>query len=453
MRCRRLLPLAIRLVGSLGLVACAPELAPIEPVTIGVLNPLTGQLGSLGPTWEDAARLAAEQVNSSGGLFDGRPLRLLFKDTETNPNQAREAARAALEEGAVAIVGPASSGESLQAIDLVAGAEKPQISCCATSPDLTATDDWFFRTAPNDLLQAKAVAYIAAEGLNEGDLSRPPCEEAATIYRDDSYGTALAQVFVGEYEGRAIAGTAVTGRIVADESYPAAAPDVEAAAQAAVDAFMTKLRVTHDPARPNLCVLLVSFAPDGAAVIRRLKDALNVYAQELEANQGATLADHYLATDGLYDDAFALEAGGYSAGVLGTSPTHAENLAYEKFANAYRARFGTQPGNLTSNMYDAVMLLALAITSARSTDGPAIRDALFEVSKGGRPFNGAFFGEMAEALLNDEDIDYIGPSGDLDFDEAGDVVGDYLLYEPRAGSGGWTIQEVGFLPASKFAAE
>lgn len=426
---------------------CAPELEPIETVKVGVLNPLTGQLGSLGPSWEDAARLAAEQINAAGGLFDGRRMELIVKDTATNPERAREAAREAIEnDEAVAIVGPASSGESAATLDTIAGFQVPQVSCCATSPALSAEGDWFFRTAPNDLLQAQAVAYIAAEGF-DGNVTRAPCTEAVVIARDDSYGTGLADVFVDAFDGRAIQGGG-TGSIVANITYPADAADLDAMATSAVSETMTAFNAAHAAAATEVCVLLISFAPDGAAVLQQLEPAL-----QGAAGTPAAFNYSYLATDGLFDAAFAVEAGGFSVNVIGTAPTHAENPEYALFAKAHEARFGVEPGNLTSNMYDAVFLLGLAITASRSTEGADIRDALFDVSRGGRRFEGNdyFFGAMAEALLAGEDIDYVGPTGELDFDSAGDVIGDYTIWQPVAEGGSYTIVERDFLPASAFA--
>jgi branched-chain amino acid transport system substrate-binding protein len=426
--------------------ACEPQLEPLEPVRIGVLNPLTGQLGSLGPSWENASRLAAEQVNSAGGLFEGRQLELAFYDTETTAAGAESAARTALDEGAVALVGPASSGESAATIDTVAGFEVPQVSCCATSPALTATGDWFFRTAPNDLLQAKAVAYIAAEGF-DGEVVREPCSEAIVLARDDNYGQGLADVFVTEYAARPVAGTAANGRVVANIAYDSTAGDFDTEAATAVDAVMTAFNAAHDAAVDQVCVLLVSFAPDGAAMLRALDTQLTA-----AAGNPATFEASYLGTDGLFDAAFATGAQGVSLKMLGTAPTHASNSAYEKFENAHHARFGAFPGNLTSNMYDAVVMLALSITSKRSTAGDDIRDGLFEISKDGQRFDGAFFGDMAEALLAGNDIDYVGPSGELDFDDAGDVVGDFTLWQPaQVDASTFTIEERDFLPASVFA--
>lgn len=446
---------SVLLVAAAAALGCQPTQPPIEPVKLGMLNPTSGDLGSLGPDWENASKLAAEQINSAGGLFDGRPVELLFYDTGTTPQGAVSAARKAVEEGAVALVGPASSGEAEATLDLVAGYAVPQVSCCATSPSLTAKDDWFFRTTPNDLLQAQAVAYLAAEGWPPADsawpypttiATRPPCVEAAVVYRDDAYGTDLANVFIDHFEGRDVRGTAAQGRIVANVSYPADAPD----GAAITTGFMNQFNANHDAGVSDVCVLLVSFAPDGATVIKALEPALSG-----ASGDPATFAWSYLATDGLFDNAFALDAGGVATKVVGTAPTHAENKAYETYANAFHARFGEEPGNLTANMYDAVMLLGLAITASRSTEGADIRDALFEVSREGRRFvteqTGAFFGEMAEALLSGEDIDYVGPSGELDFDENGDVIGDFGLWQPTYVGGSLQIIEKDFLPSSAFA--
>lgn len=451
MSASRSVPLVAALLAAVVALACQPPPDPIEPVKIGVLNPMSGDLGSLGPNWENASRLAVEQINSAGGLFDGRPLELLFFDTGTTPQGAVSATRKAMDGGAVALVGPASSAEAAATIDVVAGYQVPQVSCCATSPSLSAKDDWFFRTTPNDLLQAQAVAYLAAEGWPPADpawphptsIEREPCPEAAVIYRDDAYGTDLANVFIQHFESRSVRGTTATGRVVAKVSYPADAPNGEVVSAS----FLSQLNEAHDPSVTELCVLLVSFAPDGATVLKALEPAL-------VTNVGDAFSWSYLATDGLFDNAFTLEAGDLAQRVIGTAPTHAENMAYVTFANAFRARFGEEPGNLTSNMYDAVMLLGLAITASRSTVGSEIRDALFDVSRQGRRFvtetTGAFFGEMAEALLSGEDIDYVGPSGELDFDEYGDVVGDFALWEPTRDGPLLQIVEKDFLPSSAF---
>ena len=96
--------------------------------------------------------------------------------------------------------------------------------------------------------------------------------------------------------------------------------------------------------------------------------------------------------------------------------------------------------------------MALAITQAKSTVGKDIRNKLYSVSgqSGGRVFDGAFFGEVAAAILDGDNVDYVGPSGELTFDAFGDVVGDYVLWQVAAVEGGFAVVEREPLRATVF---
>ena len=91
-----------------------------------------------------------------------------------------------LQAGVNAIVGAASSGVSLNVIDRVTGAGVMQISPANTSDQFTDYNDngLYFRTAPPDVLQARALAdLIAADGNNT----------VGILARNDPYGTGLAE--------------------------------------------------------------------------------------------------------------------------------------------------------------------------------------------------------------------------------------------------------------------
>src|SRR5690606_40836401 len=82
-----------------------------------------------------------------------------------------------------------------------------------------------------------------------------------------------------------------------------------------------------------------------------------------------------------------------------------------------------------AHTYDAMILIALAIEKAGRAEGPAIRDALIEVaSPPGKQVS--TFAEAVQAIRNGEDIDYEGASGNVNFDEVGDVL---------AASAGWEV--------------
>jgi hypothetical protein len=248
----------------------------IEPIKIGVLNPISGALASLGPDWEDAARLAEEDVNAGGGVFDGRPLELVFEDSGTDPDVAVSSAKKLIEDDkVVGLVGPATSGESTRVLsDVTANAEIPMISCCATATELTEgnspNNGFFFRTTPSDKLQGKALAFIAKQGLAGGAVDAEPCPRVAFMFRNDAYGSGFQSVFQDNYEGVAVSGGG-PGTIAATEHY--GDPDHEAnqaELQQAATALVSDIddAFPGDVAVPHMCIVTISFDVDGAEVIK-----------------------------------------------------------------------------------------------------------------------------------------------------------------------------------------
>lgn len=98
-------------------------------------------------------------------------------------------------------------------------------------------------------------------------------------------------------------------------------------------------------------------------------------------------------------------------GVSENSPAYqrlAEHLGKDRYFS-----FGAQA-------YDELVLLALAIEAAKSTDGDALNKAVREISgPGGTKVNS--FAEGISALRKGEHIDYEGASGPLDFDANGNI--------------------------------
>ncbi|MGY1761262.1 ABC transporter substrate-binding protein [Geodermatophilus sp. SYSU D00779] len=157
-----------------------------EQLVIGTLLPLTGDLAFLGPPEVAAARLAVQEINAAGGIL-GQDVRLEEGDSgDATTDTATQTVDRLLQAGVNAIVGAASSGVSLNVIDRITGAGVMQISPANTSDQFTTYNDngLYFRTAPPDVLQARALAdLIAADGNNT----------VGILARNDPYGTGLAQ--------------------------------------------------------------------------------------------------------------------------------------------------------------------------------------------------------------------------------------------------------------------
>jgi ABC-type branched-subunit amino acid transport system substrate-binding protein len=157
-----------------------------EQLVIGTLLPLTGDLAFLGPPEVAGARLAVQDINGAGGVL-GLDVRLEEGDSgDATTDTATQTVDRLLQAGVNAIVGAASSGVSLNVIDRVTGAGVMQISPANTSDQFTDYNDngLYFRTAPPDVLQARALAdLIAADGNNT----------VGILARNDPYGTGLAE--------------------------------------------------------------------------------------------------------------------------------------------------------------------------------------------------------------------------------------------------------------------
>jgi branched-chain amino acid transport system substrate-binding protein len=96
--------------GSPGAHAQAPS---GDPVKIGVVSELSGPYSFYGQSCVLGMKMAEEEINAAGGVLK-RPFQLVIVDNQTSPSQAVAAARAVdVNDGVVALTGPASSDNAL----------------------------------------------------------------------------------------------------------------------------------------------------------------------------------------------------------------------------------------------------------------------------------------------------------------------------------------------------
>jgi len=164
-----------------------PASAPTGgPLSIGTLLPQTGSLAFLGPPEESGVRVAIEEINAAGGVL-GQPVALTEGDSgDTSTDTANTTTDRLLQANVNAIIGAASSGVSQTVIDKITGAGVLMFSAANTSDIFTDYDDkgLYFRTAPPDVLQARALADIL---IADGNTS------VGMLALNDPYGTGLAE--------------------------------------------------------------------------------------------------------------------------------------------------------------------------------------------------------------------------------------------------------------------
>lgn len=367
----------------------ASDTASGDAIAVGALMPLTGDLQAYGESAVNGINLAIDEINAAGGVL-GRPLELAIGDTQTAPQPSIDAAQRLISvEGVDVVIGPMSSGEAIPVSESVTSKNNVlQLTNSATSPVISDLDDsdLTFRTVPSDAYQGVALAEVVRE-KNLANL--------AIIYINNDYGQGLADSFQAAFEA---AGGTVSGAVPYEQGQASYRGELQQLADGGAEALV-----------------LIGYPENGITILK----------QSLEEK----FFDRFVFTDGMKAPE-VIEAIGadFLNGSIGTTPQAvAESEAYQSFVKAYETKFGELPPKpYIDTAYDAMMLIALAMEKAGSTEGPAVRDALREVANS--PGTEIRTGEWAKALTAikaGEDIDYIGASGSLEFDDKGDVSGTF----------------------------
>ena len=171
------------------------EYAEGEPITIGSLLVISGSNASLGTDSQYGVELAADYIDGSfdgeAGQFMGRDIAFNHQDDGCSAEGGQAGAQAlASDEKVVAVIGTSCSSAALGVADTILSERGISIiSPSNTGPALTDPaqhQEFYLRTAHNDLIQGAAVANFAAE---QGITS------AATIHDGSPYADGLQQAF------------------------------------------------------------------------------------------------------------------------------------------------------------------------------------------------------------------------------------------------------------------
>jgi neutral amino acid transport system substrate-binding protein len=318
------------------------------------------------------------------------------------------------------------------------------VSATATSTLLTgstvapANKGYFFRTVPSDAYQAIAVGIFALEGPAP-DAGKAGCHKMDIMYNMDTYGepleAAIKKYFTAPTQGGVIPASP-GGEFEVSENETSTSILSGIASQVLTDL-------------PD-CMVLAVYPQTAAGFMAQLSQALMAGTPDKWSKSFFVIGtdgtyDPSLITDGL-ENASMPDGGSFVNGTSGP-PMYGTvaltndhtNPNYNELVEIYEAEVGLQPGMTdldpyTANEYDAVVLTLLAMQSAgTTTDGPAIQQAMFNVSHGktgsALSVGPADLASAISTLQMGGDINYQGASGDVDFDEYGNVVANFLIWQ------------------------
>jgi branched-chain amino acid transport system substrate-binding protein len=148
----RFLAAAIALAASVQAGAAAPA-----PLKIGALLAVTGPASFLGAPEARTLQMLVDDLNAKGGV-DGHRVELVVKDTGGNPEKAISFAKQLVEEDQVfAIIGPATSGESIAVKAIAEESKTLLLSCAAAEIIVTPVLAHVFKVAPKDSFAAEMI--------------------------------------------------------------------------------------------------------------------------------------------------------------------------------------------------------------------------------------------------------------------------------------------------------
>jgi branched-chain amino acid transport system substrate-binding protein len=332
------------------------KIAPDEPVKIGVLQALTGELAPQGLQLSKCIQLA---VDDRDGVLLDHLLELHSADSRCSREGGTTAVlQLTADPQIVGIVGPTCSSAAASAMVKVAEAGLVMISGSSSSLSLTSVGgepgpDWrpgFLRTAQNDAVVGRAAATFAFQVLG--------VRKAATINDGDPYTRGLTDTFAQgftEFGGDVVLATAVN--------------------KGDTDMRPVLNAVTASGAE---LLFFPVFQPEGEYII--------LQASAVEGMESTTL----MSAEGLYYDTFVETIGEAGVGVHFIAPVMLEGPAYEDFIARYEAQFNERPTKAPyhAHMYDAANLLLDAVEAVAVQDGDgtlhigrqALRDTLYATS-------------------------------------------------------------------------
>lgn len=303
-----------------------------EPIKIGMVTPLSGDLAQYGQAVLNAAQLAIKAVNEKGGI-NGSTVELVYYDNEADQTKSLNLFNRLVDQDKiVALIGPVISGTSLVVAPEANDKKIPMITPTGTNTDITVGYDYVFRACYIDPYQGKMVAKFANEKLSA---------KTAVIFRNVSsdYSMGLADAFAAGF----------TGEVVADEGYTQEDSDF--------NAIITKIKDLN----PDV-IFIPDYFNKAGLVAKQLK----------EAGVTATLlgGDGW---DGIQIDYADVATGGYFANHYATDD---ESAVVQDFIKAYEEEYKETPNALGALSYDATNVMLAAIEKAKSTDAAAIIEAI-----------------------------------------------------------------------------
>ncbi len=364
-------------------------LAQGAPIKIGTLTPLTGAGGPYGPVMVKAVKAVVDEVNAAGGVL-GRKVELISEDDQTNPEAGVRAARKLIDVDKVSAILGTWASSVTTAVAPLCWESKTFLATVSGADSITQLphQGYLIRTQPNTTLQGRKFGeFCVAEKAKRVFFLSPQTPFAKSQF--DNITEAVKKAG-GE-----------TGSLIYDDKKPAYRSEIDEVLRFKPDA-----------------IIFGGYTPDTAVM---LKDAYRAGYGGLKVAFGYAVNQKLVESvpAEVVDKTFTL------------APSPAEGS--KAYARLIKMIGGASPDPYTTQIYDQINLVLMAIALAGDASGTAIKDAVRKVSQapGGAKVDNAVDG--LKAIAAKQAVDYDGASGPCDFTETGDIADCQFRYEQVQG--------------------
>lgn len=320
-----------------------------DPVKFGIALPDTGAQAQYGAYFRQGFELALEQLNEAGGI-DGRPVELVYEDTQADPSQAPQVAQKFVDDPSIlAVLGDFGTPATSAASQIYQDGGLVQFAFSASGPDVTDPGDHVFATWVSQEHEAPRLAEFAAESG----------KQAAVFYHDTDWGQETYGFFQNGEESSGL-------EEVYSTAYDPESKDLR------------PLLLAAQKANPEV-IVLISYAEDGALITSQARE-LGIDAP-------------IVGISSIYSQQFIDLAADAAEGVQTLSYFTPENddPAVQQFIADFEEATGeATPSDYAIRAYDALNAVAQGAERADDLTREGIRNALDD----GQPFTSILYGEF-----------------------------------------------------------
>lgn len=310
-------------------------------IKLGFLGALTGSVANYGIPAQKGMQLAIEEINAAGGVL-GKQLEGIYEDNKGETSEINAIAQKYVtRDNVAAMVGDPCTGLTIAAAKVAQDNQIVLFSPGATGEGVVEVGDYIFR---NTLLDKFAVPVVVDWMMNEKGWKNI----ALITSLNNGYSTALTPVFQRSLEEQG-------ANIVLEESINDGETDFTAQ--------ITKLK----SAEADVLVFTGYYTEAALLMLEAEKKGVDIclvggdglYGLDLATLGGSAVEEKVIFYCGFSSDEPSAETG--------------------KFIEAYRAAYNEEPDMFSAQYYDAVYILADAMTKAGTEDPTAVKDILAQL--------------------------------------------------------------------------